>query len=849
MGEVFLAEDTTLKRRVALKVLPASFAGDEQRLKRFRREAETVAALNHPNIVTLHSIEESEGLHFLTMELVEGRSLAEVIPRHGLSLDDFFRIAVPLTAALAAAHEKGITHRDLKPGNIMVSDQGLVKVLDFGLAKLDQRIGASREDGADTESLTLEGNIPGTVLYMSPEQLMGRSVDHRSDIFSIGVIFHEMLTGHNAFRRASSAETVTSILREDPPPVTEQKRDLPNHLGRIVQHCLKKDPERRYQSAIDLRNDLEDLEREITAAEISSSGVESKSARPQPSPRRRGLFMVLGLALIVAVIAAAVGYLQSGRSSAQAPEAIAVLPLDNLTGDPNQDYLGEGISAGLITQLSEVVGLRVVGRSETWSYRDENLSLKDLGLALGVEALLEGELQRQEEGFRVDVKLTDARTGLIMWSESFAAGAREIYSLPPVIARRLVDYLSIPLSFKERRRLTRRPTASSKAYDYFLQGQQYLEVPDDPRGIDFAADIFRQAIRADPDFALARVGLSEALWRLYHRDGRVEDLEEAEREARTALEIDPQLAAGQVALARVFRSTGRHAESIAELRQVLASHPKPDEAQRELAASYEQIGDAEGAERSLRAAVALDESYWFNWNNLGTFLARAGRYPEAREAYEHAAKLAPADVFRPLENIGTLYLYEGNFEAAIETYEKLPRPLDGVQATNIGTAYFFAGRMELAEQYFAQAVRLDPGNAELRRNYADALRRLGQESEALQQYREAVGLVDQELALNPANRELVRKRSMYAAKAGDCAAALPPAEELWRTSPPSAEYAHELAFVFALCERRQRALEAIETSIELGFAPELLRQEDEFRSLRDDPEFLRLTRSEPANAP
>ncbi len=842
MGVVYRAEDAKLKRHVALKVLPARVSDDPVRLKRFRREAEIVAALNHPNIVTVFSIEEADGVHFITMELVEGKSLSELISEGGMPLESFFSIAVPLVEALAAAHAKGIFHRDLKPGNIMVSHEGRLKVLDFGLAKLDPRATIPGTSHEATEALTLEGKLAGTILYMSPEQVTGRTVDERSDIFALGVIFHEMLTGRNAFSHGSSAEIVSSILRDQPQLVDDVRGGLPHHLGRIISHCLRKQPERRYQSAIDLRNDLEDLANEV-ASPPSSDSRAAVAAEPRGRSRR---WLAVVAILAVLGVAAAVWLARLDRGPPTIAEAIAVPPFTNLTADPGQDYLCEGLSAGLITQLAEVGGLRVVGRSESWRYRDQQLSSRALGAALGVEALLEGEVLRHGEALRVDVKLTDARSGLILWADSVSALGSEILSLQSTIARRLIDYLSIPMSFKERRRLARKPTDSARAYDYYLQGQQYLEDRESSESSSLAAEILTQAIELDPDFALAHVALSEALWRRFQEDKDSEDLREAERQARMALDIDPKLAGAQVALARVYRSTGRQEESIADLRQVLARHPKPDEAYSELAASYEQIGNFDEAEKSLRLAAVLGDGYWFNWNNLGSFLSGVGKYDDARKSFERAVALAPPDVVWPLENLGTLYLFEGEFETAIGIYDRLPRPLDAVQASNIGTAYFFAGDIAASEEYFAQAVQLDPSDAELRRNYGDVLLRLERTAEAKRQYEAAVALVDRELAFNPNSRPLQRRRALFAAKADECGEALPQAARLWESQPPTAESAHELAYVFALCERRDEALEAIAAAIRLGFAPALIRQEDEFRSLYDDPEFRRLTEEQAA---
>jgi serine/threonine protein kinase len=288
MGEVYLAEDTTLKRQVALKVLPPNLAASQDRLDRFQREAETLAALDHPNIVHIYTVEEAEGVRFLTMQLVEGKRLSDLIPKSGMPLERIFEIAIPLADALAAAHEKGVIHRDLKPANIMVTGEGRVKVLDFGLAKLRPELGAGEATSLPTEPLTDEGRILGTVPYMSPEQLEGRKLDARTDVFSLGVVLYEMATGGRPFRGDSSVSIISSIIRDTPREIDTLRPELPHHLARIIRHSLEKEPQRRYHSALDVRNQLEDLKTESASGEVWRTQV------PPPQRHRAKLWVVLG---------------------------------------------------------------------------------------------------------------------------------------------------------------------------------------------------------------------------------------------------------------------------------------------------------------------------------------------------------------------------------------------------------------------------------------------------------------------------------------------------------------------------------------------------------------------------
>ena len=846
MGEVFLARDEKLGRKIALKVLSQRAAGSEERLERFRREAKAVAALNHPNIVTIYSVEEVGDHHFLTMEYVEGKTLSEVVPRSGLGLEKFFEIAIPLADALSAAHEEGIIHRDLKPRNVMVDRKGRIRVLDFGLAKL---LPTKPLDGVDldstepTEVLTGEGKIVGTTPYMSPEQLRGRPLDARSDIFSLGILLYWMSTGHHPFGRDSSADVISAILSANPPPVTEIKTDMPRHLGRVIRHCLEKDPSQRFQTALDVRNELGELREEVSSG---TAAVSSESLFPVEPRKSASLWRGLAL-MAVSAVAILVG-LMAVRSCGSPPQdfkTLAVLPLANLTGDPNNDHLGEVFSSGLMGELSELVDVQMVGRSEVMSLVEAQAGASEIGNRLGVGAVVEGEILSEGERQRVVISLTDTATGFVLWSEAYTAAPSGLLELEKVVARDLEALLTIPLTTRERRRLVDNPAGLTRAYAHYVRGRRFLAPGlENLTGPESAADNFRQAIRLHPEMAIARAALSEALWQLYQRDLEPSLLEEAEEQARLALEEAPELSAAHVSLARVQRSKGQVEASIESLEEAVRDHPNPDQAYRELAESYERIGELEEAEGHYRTAAALDESDWLNWNRLGALLTKLGRVDEARKAFENAVRLAPDGIYRPLENLGTLYLYEANFDKAIETYEQIPPPFAyALHATNLATAYFFKGDMDKAAEYFARAVELDPKDPGVRRNHGDVLQRLGDHEAARAEYEVAVALIDEELSVNPGDGERLLHRAMYSAKAGECSSSVSEANKLKAILPKTAFGAHELAYIYALCGTREEALEAVREAIDQGISPKLMAQEDEFASLHDDPEFQALTSS------
>jgi serine/threonine protein kinase len=381
MGEVYRAHDPRLGREIAIKVLPAALAADRERLHRFEQEARAAAALSHPNIVTIHSVEEANGIRFLTMELVEGQPLSDLIPPGGLPLDRLLGVAIPLADALAAAHAKGITHRDLKPANVMVGADRRVTVLDFGLAKLHESSPAAGcVTALPTVDMTGEGRIVGTVSYMSPEQAEGKPIDHRSDLFSLGVILYELATGRRPFTGETSVSIISSILKDTPHSITDLKATLPRELGRIVRRALTKDRERRYQTAKDLRNELEDLKQEI----------ESGPVAPHIAPR-----------------------------SVERAASIAVLPFTDMSEPKDQDWFCDGIAEEILNALTPLNGLRVAARTSAFSFKGKSDDLRTIGERLNVTTVLEGSVRRAGDRVRITVQLSDVQNGFQLWSERY----------------------------------------------------------------------------------------------------------------------------------------------------------------------------------------------------------------------------------------------------------------------------------------------------------------------------------------------------------------------------------------------------------------------------------------------
>jgi TolB-like protein/tRNA A-37 threonylcarbamoyl transferase component Bud32/Tfp pilus assembly protein PilF len=685
MGVVYRAEDSELGREVALKLLPAEMADNPKRLERFRREAKAVAAINHPNIVTIHSIESTENTHFLTMELVEGESLDHLIPPGGMPLAKVFDVAIPLADALSSAHEQGIVHRDLKPANVMITGENRVKVLDFGLAKLVEDPDAETGDHAMTAfptqatELTAEGMVMGTAPYMSPEQVEGRAMDHRTDIFSLGIVLYEMATGKRPFAGDTSAALVSSILRDSPPTVTEINESLPRHLARIIQHCLEKDPESRYQSAKDVRNELRSLRREVDSGTVTTgSGAVHISAPRSAGTRRYGLWAAAAVAA-VGILAAgwwlgggsekapAVGDGRAGGFGADVAAAawsdmpsVAVLPFANLSADPDNEYFTDGLTEELIGALANVEGLRIPARTSVYALKGTNFDIQEIGRRLGVDNILEGSVRKEGDQLRISAQLIKVSDGFNLWSETYDREFSDVFVIQDEIAGNIVEALQLTLSPVEQQALRSERTTDFKAYEYYLRGRGHYRRRT-RADFDSAREMFQNAIEIDAGYALAWAGLADTyteFWRNY--DSTEENLVQAEEASREAVELDPNLA-----------------EAHASKGFALGQRRLYDEA-------------AEAFRRAMELNPRLFEAYYY----YGTVAFAAGRLETAAEMFERATEVAP-DEIRALQLLPQIYTRLGREAAAaaanrqrVEVVERrlefnpddVPMLLDGASA-------------------------------------------------------------------------------------------------------------------------------------------------------------------------
>src|SRR5262245_23082946 len=519
MGEVYRARDTKLNRDVALKILPEAFARDADRLARFRREAQAVATLNHPHIVTIFSIEEQGDVPFMTMELIEGSALAQGIPAGGLSLARFFDIAVALAEALSAAHRKHIIHRDLKPANVMVTDDGNVKVLDFGLARTVEPDVVRLAEAVTSLGLTAEGTIVGTMPYMSPEQIEAKPLDHRTDLFSLGIILYEMATGERPFRGDSSPGLMSSILKDHPIPVGERRTDLPGGVCRLLGQCLEKLRSDRIQTANEVLVELK-AQRRAWESGTATAGRAAPNIAPAPD-----------------------------HAPPERAASIAVLAFTDMSAAKDQDWFCDGIAEEILNALTPLEGLRVAARTSAFSFKGKGDDLRTIGEKLKVTTVLEGSVRRAGDRVRITVQLSDVANGFQLWSERYDRELKDIFDVQDEIAKTIAERLRVTLAGGKDDRLVERVTTNVQAYQLYLKGRALV----DRRGASIPAglDLLRMAVELDPGYSLAWAGVADALTVMTYSGAArgSESKAQAMAAARRSIELDPASAVGHTSLA------------------------------------------------------------------------------------------------------------------------------------------------------------------------------------------------------------------------------------------------------------------------------------------------------------
>ena len=718
MGVVYKAHDTSLDRDVALKFLPRDVSSDPTEKERFYHEALAASALNHPNITTIYEINEHEGQLFIAMELVEGKTLKQLVVSELPSIKKVLDIAIQAGEGLAAAHEKGIIHRDIKSENVMVTPKGQAKVMDFGLAKVR---GATR--------LTQAGSTVGTAAYMSPELAQGEEVDHRSDIFSFGVVLYELLTGKLPFRGEHLSALMYSIINQEPPPIARFNEKAGDELQRIVSKALAKDREERYQHVDDM---LADLRRERRALEAARTGrVEPSAVQPPapgakaptpmaeaptavPKPRRRSLrffvpTVIVGAAVLLILVFNPFNIQVSQRKTAAADrKSVAVLPFTNMSGDKEDEFFSDGVTEDIIAQLSNIGELKVISRTSTMQYKNTTKNIRDIAKELNVSTILEGSVRRADHQVRIVAQLIDAASDKHLWAQTYDKELTQIFVIQSDVARQIASALEAELSPREEKQLAKQPTGSIDAYSYYLKGREYYSRYG-KQDNENAIELFKKALELDPDYALAYAGLGDAYSQRFGKFGFPRAwVDSAIIVSNRAISLDPTLAEGYKALGLAYETKGWLRRSLENNRKAIEINPDYQPAVANMGWVNGFLGNFDEALRWHKKALALSPMHAFGYVGIGQLYMWIGDYPAATEWYNKALALQP-DLQSALVRMAYASLAQGEYQQCIERAEKVlaSDPNDIGALTAIGSADFLLGNYPRAEECFARSVAID----------------------------------------------------------------------------------------------------------------------------------------------
>ena len=851
MGEVYRARDAKLERDVAIKVLPDAFARDADARARFGREAKAVAALSHENILAIHDFGTQEGTAYAVMELLEGETLRAKLDAGPIPLRQALGYGLQIARGLSAAHEKGIIHRDLKPENLFVRRDGHLKILDFGLAKRIEAAAPGDDATVPTEDRTEPGTVLGTVGYMAPEQVRGLPADHRSDIFSLGAILYEMLSGRKAFKKDTAIDTMTAIIRDEPPDLTGSGREIPVALDHAVRHCLEKERENRFQSV-----------RDVAFALAEAGGSTAVPSGAWPVAAAAGRRRVLAAIAVLVVLAVTAGLLlRRAHSGARGLKRVAVLPFENL-GVAEDDYFADGIADEVRGKLTSIPGLQVIARGSSAPYKKTNKTPKQIGQELEATYLLTATV-RWDKGTgpsRVHVipelvEILETGPPAVKWQQPFDASLTDVFQVQSDIASRVAEALGVALGSGDEKRLAEKPTESLAAYDAFLKGEAASKsmAIADPPGLRKALGFYEQAVALDPAFAQAWARVSMACSLLYGNAAPTPELAERARlAAEKSTTLAPNRPEGYLALGNYERMVLLDpVRALAQYARGQQVAPANADFLSRMAATEQSLGRWDAAVEHLRQAARLDPRSVAAQRRLGEALLWLRRYPEAREALDRGLALAPANLIS-IECKAMTYLGEGNLAAARAVLRAVPKEVDPAAFVAFVAQYWDLvwaldeGQRELLLSLTPAVFDDDRGGWGLCLAQACALkgdtacvRRYAEEARAAleEQLRSAPDDPQRHVYLGLALAFLGRRDE--AIREGQRAVALLP---VTKDAYTGASVQHQLARIDILVGEPERAIDQLGPLLKIPYllSPGWLKVDPNFDPLRKNPRFQRL---------
>jgi len=836
MGVVFKAEDTRLNRQVALKFLPIELTRDPEAKARFLNEARAASALDHPHICTVHEIDETpDGHSFICMSFYEGESLKRRLERGPLEVADAVRVAAQVADGLAKAHAQGILHRDIKPANVMVTTDGVAKIIDFGLAKL-----------AGEAHLTRAGVAMGTASYMSPEQAQGRPVDGRTDVWSLGVLLFQSITGELPFRGDNEQAIMYAIVHEPHVSLRALAPDLPEALVAIVERCLDKNPDRRFATAGELRIALRQVLHALPSGELTTITTATPiSAHGLSARRRRGLWRAAAVAGALVVVVAAGLLLRGWLATPPLPadKHIVVLDVRASGGDVEGQAFADGLLELIASKLARLEAKPgesrwVVPPAETWQRKitTADQARREVGATIALTA----RVNRQGETARVELALLDAASGRELRAVTVEDRLANLPVFQDEATVRLGELLGARPSSAARQALQAGDTPVPAAFEACLRGRGALQRAADLPQLDRAIEVLTEATIADPVYALAFAGLADAYRRKAELGGERQWAERSLAAARRAVAADPGFAAAQVALGSACEALGEYREAIGAYAEAVRLDGQAVENYWRLAHAWEQLGEPEKAADEFQKAIYLRPDYWACYNALGFFYHRQGRYEAAVTQFRRVVEVTPENP-RGYNNLGGLYMYLGRWPEAREVFERtLSIGAWPASYSNLGTLYFLDSRFSDAAKMYEKALESDKNDYVLWGNLGNAYRHGGQTAKAASADRRAIELAEAKRSQSPDDRYVVIDLAGYHAVLGDRDKGLALLNQVLAAPIEEPDLMAEVGMRFEDLGDRERAIEWIARALEHGYSRSLLEVSPAFRELRADPRVAKL---------
>jgi serine/threonine-protein kinase len=826
MGVVFRARDLRLERDVALKVLPPGSFQDNPARSQFRDEALTLSRLNHPNIAHVYDFDTENGVDFLVMEFVPGITLSTRLSQGPLPEAEVISVGEQIASTLADAHQAGVVHCDIKPGNVMLTPAGKIKLLDFGLARL-----LRTSDTTTTRSLSSIPAFAGTPPYMAPEQLRGGPGTFESDIYALGVSLYELATGRRPFENQALQALLHEIETKPPEPPRKLVPTLSPRLQEIILTCLAKDPAQRTYSAAALTKAL--------------AGLRVPQVSPAPSSLLRALRIPALIAVVLALAAAGYFLLPSRHKAYAGVKQLAVLPITTPDSSPETTAFGNGLIETLtarLTQLSGTHKLQIIPASEMRAKKVTNL--QEASVEFGVGLGLELSVERANDQVRVNYALVDAKKHQQLNGGTVTAPASDPFALEDRVADSVVQVLDLELQPQERQALTNPETTQPAAYDYYLKGVGYLQDFHKPENIESAITVFNHAIERDQNYALAYAGLGEALYYKHAFSHEHAQMGPAKAACEHALALKPDEASGHYCLGQVLGAFGQYEAAAEQYQRATELDPSDDRSFSALGNIYDSLGKTKAAEDTFRHAISVRPNDWLAYAWLGKFYVNHGRYPEAATAFSQIISLAP-DSYAGYTNAGGVYVDQGDYARAIPLLERSVEIRPTAENTsNLATAYFGLHRFSQAARTYEKAVTLDRANYEVWGNLGDAYYWApGERLKSRDAYQKAIDLGNEQLAVNPRNHRALTFLAQDYAMSGQKALALSYIKRALRFAPNSPETLQAAAVVFNQVGDTSKALAYLERAVAAGASISDLRSAPNFDNLMASPRFRKLVGS------